>query len=65
MKRLLGGILPENSGFEDFLVDHEFPQIGRRMIMLNARRLEAKDKHTQKILLAMEDVTGRGKKGQA
>ena len=65
LKRLLGEILPENSGFEDFLVDHEFPQIGRRMIMLNARRLEAKDKHTQKILLAMEDVTGRGKKGQA
>ena len=57
---LLGEILPMNTFFEDFLVEHDFPKIGKRRIMLNARRLHLEDQGTQKILLAMEDVTVRG-----
>ena len=57
LRRLLGEILPENSSFENFQVEHEFPGIGRRRIMLNARRLVQGG--GQKILLAMEDVTDR------
>ena len=57
LRRLLGEILPKNSSFENFQVEHEFPGIGRRRIMLNARRLVQDD--GQKILLAMEDVTDR------
>ena len=60
LRKLLGEILPKNTYFEDFLVEHDFPKIGKRSIMLNARRLHLEDQGTQKILLAMEDVTMRG-----
>lgn len=59
LRKLLGEILPQNSVFDDFLVEHEFPGIGKRRIMLNARRLQLNDTGTRKILLAMEDVTER------
>lgn len=57
LRKLLGEILPKNSSFEDFQVEHDFPGVGRRRMMLNARRLEQGS--LQKILLAMEDVTER------
>jgi two-component system CheB/CheR fusion protein len=40
LRRLLEEILPRNSFFNDFEVIHEFPRIGRRTMLLNARRLE-------------------------
>jgi len=60
LRKLLGEILPRDSVFEDFLVEHDFPEIGKRKIMLNARRLSLEDGSPQKILLAMEDITDRG-----
>jgi PAS domain S-box-containing protein len=57
LRRLLEEILPENSTFEDFEVDHEFPEIGRKTVVLNARRID----DAQMILLAFEDVTERKK----
>lgn len=59
LKILLEDILPKNSFFENFQVDHVFPKIGERIMLLNARRIYT---HTQKnpiILLAMEDITTR------
>lgn len=56
LRRLLETILPQNSAFDDFLVEHDFPGIGKRRIMLNARRLQ-EDRSAPKILLAMEDIT--------
>ena len=47
--------------FSDFEVDHEFRDIGRRTMLLNARRLE----HGDLILLAIEDVTERNRAGVA
>jgi len=38
-------------------VEHDFPKIGRKIMMLNARRVYTIDNKTQLILLAMEDVT--------
>ena len=61
LRKLLGEILPKNTYFEDFLVEHDFPKIGKRRIMLNARRMHLEDQGTQKILLAMEDNTVRGR----
>src|SRR4029453_12435927 len=43
LRMLLKDILPRNSFFDDFEVTHDFPQIGRRTMMLNARRLELGD----------------------
>jgi len=58
LRQLLEEIVPQNSVFENFEVEHDFPDIGVRTMMLNARRLEARPGHPPLILLAMEDVTG-------
>ena len=49
-------ILFQNKSFESFDVDHEFPGIGHKSMLLNARRLHWED-HTELILLAIEDIT--------
>src|SRR5437879_6730876 len=41
--------------FNDYEVSHDFERIGRRTILLNARRLDS----VQFVLLAMEDITAR------
>jgi two-component sensor histidine kinase len=55
LRRLLSEVLPGNDFFEGFEVEHEFPSIGLRVMLLNACRVE----HRQLILLAIEDITGR------
>jgi two-component system, chemotaxis family, CheB/CheR fusion protein len=57
LRRLLEEILPQNRTFQDFLVDHTFARIGRRVFALNGRRLEQESGDSRLILLAMEDVT--------
>jgi hypothetical protein len=52
-------IIPQNNSFEDYEVEHEFPTIGQRKMLLNARRIEKLDEQTELILLAIEDVTGK------
>jgi len=58
LRKLLEEILPELAGFSDYRVDHEFPQIGRRSFLLNARRLEQSPGEPGMILLAFKDITG-------
>jgi hypothetical protein len=38
-------------------VEHEFPRIGRKRMLLNARRILRKDNELKAILLAIEDAT--------
>jgi two-component system CheB/CheR fusion protein len=59
LRHLLEEILPKNTAFEDFEVDHEFPKIGRRRMALNARRLHREGGLPDLILLALEDVTAK------
>ena len=59
LRTLLETILPEKAVFNDYEVEHEFPTIGRRTMLLNARRIPAPPKEAQWILLAFEDVTDR------
>jgi RNA polymerase sigma factor (sigma-70 family) len=59
LRELLEEILPKNTLFEDFEVDHQFEQIGRRTMLLNARRIYREANRTQMILLAIEDITDR------
>src|SRR6187401_2101413 len=58
LRRLLEDIVPKSSVFDDFELDHTFPAIGRRVMLLNARKLEA-GQHGELLVLAMEDVTAR------
>jgi signal transduction histidine kinase/CheY-like chemotaxis protein len=54
LRTLLEDIVPRSSVFNDFVLEHNFPDIGRRVMLLNARTL-----HAELVLLAMEDVTER------
>jgi two-component system, chemotaxis family, CheB/CheR fusion protein len=60
LREHLQEILPQEQKFEDFVVDHEFPKIGKREIVLNGRKIVHKDPEVQMILLAMEDITKQG-----
>ena len=55
LRQLLEEVLPNRNPFQDFEVEHEFSSVGRRTMLLNARRLD----HVQMILLAIEDITER------
>lgn len=62
LRKLLEDILPKNTFFKGFEVAHEFPFVGRKVMILNARQIvplgnESADKVPPIILLAMEDVT--------
>ena len=58
LRTLLEDILPMNSVFNDYELEHEFPGIGRRIMLLNARQLR-QGSHAELLVLAMEDVTER------
>src|SRR3954449_6548894 len=58
LRTLLEDIVPKSSVFNDFELDHTFPVIGRRVMLLNARKLQA-GRHGELLVLAMEDVTAR------
>ncbi|MCY2976258.1 MAG: PAS domain-containing protein, partial [Planctomycetota bacterium] len=60
LRTLLEDIVPKSSMFDDFELEHSFPVIGRRFMLLNARKLQA-GQHGELLVLAMEDVTARKK----
>lgn len=62
LRKLLEDILPKNTFFKGFEVTHEFPFIGRKIMLLNARHIHFQENAASKLLppiimLAMEDVT--------
>jgi len=57
LRELLEEIIPRNTHFDNFEVDHAFPRIGRKKMLLNARRIHREGKHTDRILLAFNDIT--------
>ncbi|HKQ77786.1 MAG TPA: PAS domain S-box protein, partial [Blastocatellia bacterium] len=59
LRQLLEEIIPRDSFFNDFDVTHEFPGIGKRSMLLNARRLSNPEGGPELILLGIEDVTER------
>ncbi len=64
LHHLLDRLAQGASGVEDVEVEHDFERIGRRTMLLNARRIE-EEARTELILLALEDVTERKRAGEA
>jgi two-component system, chemotaxis family, CheB/CheR fusion protein len=64
LRVLLEEIIPRNSRVDDFEMKHDFPNLGPRDMLLNARRIELQPGHPL-ILLAIEDVTDRSREGVA
>ncbi len=61
LRTLVEEILPENNVMNNYEVEHDFPGIGRRTILLNARQIFRENISSHIILLAMEDITERKK----
>jgi hypothetical protein len=62
LRKLLETILPEHTFFKGFEVAHEFPFVGRKVVLLNAREIYPEAYSVSKlfppvILLVIEDVT--------
>jgi PAS domain-containing protein len=64
LRDLLEEIVPRNSRVDDFEMSHDFPHLGPRDMLLNARRVELQPGHPF-ILLAIEDVTEKSREGAA
>jgi two-component system CheB/CheR fusion protein len=59
LRTLLGEVLPRKKEFHDYEVRHNFPVLGDRVMLLNARELWTEAAETNLILLAIEDITDR------
>ncbi len=57
LRQLLEDILPKNSAFKDFKVEHNFETIGQKTMLLNARRIPRPPAKPRIILLAIDDIT--------
>ena len=60
LRELLETVLPKDTSFENFAIEHDFPGIGHRTMLLNARRIPGEAGSTQFILLAIGDITTDG-----
>jgi two-component system CheB/CheR fusion protein len=65
LRELLEDILPQKATFDDYEVEHDFATIGRRTMLLNARRIPNPPQRLKVILLAIEDITGRKKREES
>ena len=59
LRELLETILPEKTTFDNYEVEHDFSTIGKRIMLLNARKIQRGSEKEQIILLAIEDITER------
>jgi diguanylate cyclase (GGDEF)-like protein/PAS domain S-box-containing protein len=54
--------LLQHTRFDDYVVEHDFADIGRRIMRLNARQVEQAEGKKKIVLLTMEDITTRANK---
>lgn len=65
LREQLEQVLPRGSHFDRFEMDYELRGVGRRALLLNARRLEEPGDGLGLILLAIEDITEQRRAAQA
>jgi len=59
LRELLETILPQKTTFDNYEVEHNFPGLGKRTMLLNARQIQRAHGKERIILLAIEDITER------
>jgi len=57
LRALLERIIPQDEAVEGYKIDHDFDGIGRRSLVLNARKVYRPGNHVEFLLLAIDDVT--------
>ena len=60
LRELLENILPQNQVMDGYVVEHNFPGLGPRRMVLNARRIVTALGNTELILLAMVAIEAKG-----
>lgn len=61
LRQLLEEILPKTSSFDNFEIEHDFPHIGKRIMLLNACRIYLEANRTKLIIITIKDITERKK----
>ena len=64
LHELLETVLPRDQSFDGYVVEHDFPTLGRRRMLLNARSVVDVHGPAHLILLAMEDVSAVSAKSE-
>jgi len=59
LRVLLETIIPEHTAMDGFEVEHDFPGLGQRTMLLNARMVVYETSPNSTILLAFTDITAR------
>jgi hypothetical protein len=59
LRKLLKEIIAKRHVFDDYQVEHRFPKVGLKKMLLNGRYLQEEDGAGNKILLAIEDVSDK------
>ncbi len=58
LRKLFEDLLPKDEAIEDFVVEHTFDNLGRRIMLINARKLQRPGRPDM-ILVAIDDITAR------
>ena len=61
LRRLLVDVIPKSAAVVDYEVQHKFPDLGQRTMLLTARRLHHPDGGSHTMLLSIVDVTERNR----
>lgn len=64
LRKLLQTVLDQGSRVEEYRVEHDFQSIGRRVMLVDADLMDSDDASARKVLLAISDVTDRGRAAQ-
>lgn len=59
LREMLEQVLPTQNPVVNFEVENEFPDIGKKVMILNAHQIEVEGSYKDRILLAIEDITER------
>ena len=57
LRQLLEEILPKTTSFDNFEITHNFPRIGKRIMLLNACRIYLEANRTKLIIITINDIT--------
>ena len=61
LRELIEEVIPSSVAFENFSIEHTFPQIGQRILLISGHRIMPSGELPERILLSIEDVTEREK----
>lgn len=59
LRELMEALVSQNTSINDFEVEHDFQPVGRRAMLINARRIQHTHPESHRILVAIEDITER------